>query len=301
MNILIIGSKGFLGQHLAIYFSLHNHSVVGVDNVVSSFDEKYTYHRVLTLNYSIENIIKDFKPDKCFFAGGSANVQLSINQPALDFDSNVSTISKLLESLKKINPKCVFVHFSSAAVYGNPQKLPVKENQELNPISPYGWHKLQAELLCKEYSSCFGMQTVSVRPFSVYGPQQKKLLLWDLYQKIISNPKDIELFGSGNETRDFIYIDDLVDAVSLISDSKNLTGDVYNLASGEEITIKQIATAFINELEYDCSVKFNGIVRTGDPINWQADITKLKLLGFKPKTDLKSGIKKYCKWLKEKK
>lgn len=301
MNILIIGSKGFIGQYLANYFSSQNHSVVGVDNVIPSKNEKYTYHHVLTLNYNINCIIEDFKPDKCFFAGGSANVQLSINQPSLDFDSNVTSVSKLLEAIKNINPKCVFVHFSSAAVYGNPKTLPVKENQELSPVSPYGWHKLQAEMLCKEYSLCFGMQTVSVRPFSVYGPEQKKLLFWDLYQKIISNPDNIELFGSGNETRDFIYIDDLVDAVSLISDCNNLTGDVYNIASGEEVSIKQIATTFIRELELNSVVKFNGIVRRGDPINWKADITKLKLLGYDKKTNLESGIKKYCQWLKEKK
>lgn len=300
MNILVIGSEGFIGKNLVNFFT-NNNVVIGIDSTITSKNSSnYKYIRVLSLNYNLEDLIGSFVPDVLIFAGGSANVQLSIEQPNLDFEANVTSVSMLLESIKKININCKFIHFSSAAVYGNPQSLPVSEDHLTMPVSPYGWHKLQAELMCKEYNTCFGLQTCSLRPFSVYGPGQKKLLLWDLYQKAIISKGNIELFGTGSETRDFIYIDDLVSAVALIIEKGEFNGDVYNIGSGLETRIADLSSLFIEKLNLSKKILFNGIKREGDPIHWRADVDKLKILGFNTVVNFEVGLTIYSQWLKEK-
>lgn len=302
MKILVVGSEGFVGKHIVNFFTSNNHQVVGIDSIVSSeYVVNYKYIRVLSLNYNIEDLIGSFIPDVLIFAGGSANVQLSVAQPNLDFEANVTSVSKLLESVKKINTTCKFIHFSSAAVYGNPQKFPIHEDDTINPVSPYGWHKYQAELLCKEYYNCYQLPTCSLRPFSVYGPGQNKLLFWDLFKKMTSKDAVIELFGTGNETRDFIFISELLNALDLIIKKGEFKGTIYNIASGNETSILQAARILKKTLGIDKEIKFIGTERIGDPLNWKANITRISELGFSSDIDLEIGLKAYVQWLKDKK
>jgi UDP-glucose 4-epimerase len=297
-RILVIGSEGFLGNQIATYFSSAGCEVLGIDNRGHARSSGYKYERVLNFSYSLENVTGNWQPEICVFAGGSANVQLSVTQPHLDFESNVTTVSRLLASLLKMNKNCRFIHISSAAVYGDPARLPVEENAELKPVSPYGWHKLQAEKLCSEYFQCFGLPTCSLRPFSVYGEGQKKLLFWDLAQKISSGEK-IELYGTGDETRDFVHVSDFLRALELIIQKGEFKGDVYNIASGIQVTVKDAADLMNANFTKPATITFNGKTREGDPKYWQADIGKIRGLGFSPALSLKDGLKKYQKWLSE--
>ena len=112
---------------------------------------------------------------------------------------------------------------SSAAVYGSPSSLPITEQSDIKPISPYGWHKYLSEILCKKYFSLYKMQTISLRVFAVYGERLTKQLFWDIYEKI-QKSNDITLFGTGNESRDFINIKDLVLAIELVVEKGNFNG-----------------------------------------------------------------------------
>ncbi len=280
MKVLIIGSQGFIGKHCVDYFS-KTHEVTA-QGVTEDFD----------------NLFVTQKYDACINASGSANVGFSFENPAIDFELNVLNVNKLLVAIRQHNPTCKFINFSSAAVYGNPMKLPIAENTPTKPLSPYGFHKLQSEYLLTEYHKFFGLHTCSLRVFSAYGNGLKKQLFWDLYQKTLQYD-NVELFGTGEESRDFIFIDDLIQTVALIIENAPFEGDVFNIASGEETKIKEAVKVFFDEFCPQKKYYFSGKQKIGDPNNWCADITKLKQLGFKSQTNIQLGLEKYTQWLKE--
>lgn len=293
MKILIIGSEGFIGKHCSVFFTQKGNFVFKAD-VVESTQVNYIKLNVIDSNFNIlfdNNIF-----DVCINCSGSANVGFSFNNPSIDFELNVVNVQKILVALKNYNPTCKFINFSSAAVYGNPQYLPIAEDTILSPLSPYGFHKQQSELLLSEYHKFFGLQTCSLRVFSAYGPGLKKQLFWDIYQKTIGN-NEIKLFGTGNESRDFIYIEDLVNIVDLIIQNSSFNGDVYNLANGVEVTIKEVVDKFIHNFDKKLRYHFTGETKIGDPINWRADISKISKMGFMPNTNIDQGINKYIEWL----
>jgi UDP-glucose 4-epimerase len=297
MKILIIGSEGFIGSNCVKYFTQIGYNVWGVD-LFNQSTQAYKYNKISRLSDDLVEIIKSNQFDVLINASGSANVNYSMTHPFIDFESNCLDVIILLEGIRKYQNNCKYIHISSAAVYGNPIELPINEFAATNPLSPYGWHKLISENLCNEYSSVYGIQTVIVRPFSVYGPGLRKQLFWDLFQKIKSSNGIVELWGTGNESRDFIYIDDFVIAIHILIKNAKMNGDVFNLASGQETSIANAINLFINSYDSNVQFKFNGHVREGDPLNWKADISKLTTLGFNPSFNIKSGITKLANWLK---
>jgi dTDP-glucose 4,6-dehydratase/UDP-glucose 4-epimerase len=203
-----------------------------------------------------------------------------------------------LLAIKEYNIECKLVNFSSAAVYGNPSVLPINESATKSPLSPYGIHKLQSEELLSYYHNFFGVKTCSLRVFSAYGEGLKKQLFWDLYQKY-KDKETIILFGTGNESRDFIYINDLMQGLDLVIAKSNFNGEIINLSSGIETTIGEAVKIFYSVLNKNTSYSFNGEKRLGDPLNWRADISKIINLGFVSKTSITEGLKKYINWIKE--
>ncbi len=295
MKILIIGSKGFIGSHCTEHFENKQHSVFQAD-ITNENKENYTYLEKENTNF--EQLFITQKYDICINATGSANVAFSFQNPFIDFNLNVANVSKILDTIYKHNKECKFINFSSAAVYGNPEYLPIDENHPLKPISPYGLHKLQSEKLLYEYSKFFGLKTISLRVFSAYGEGLKKQLFWDLYQKSLKNNK-IELFGTGKETRDFIYIKDLVRAIDLIIQNEEFNGNQINVVNGEEITINEAVSVFFNAFNKNVKFEFSGDVKRGDPTNWKADIKKLQEISYTKKHTLKAGLTNYAKWIEE--
>lgn len=298
MKILIIGSKGFIGSNADSYFTKKGSAVFGCDVVVDYNDQNY--YLVDATNSNYKEIFEKQNFDVCINCSGAANVQDSITNPQRDFHLNTVNVFKILDAIRRYNHGCKFINLSSAAVYGHPESLPVKETQKLNPISPYGFHKKYAEEICKQFYQEFNIQTLSVRIFSAYGQGLKKQLFWDLYKKSKNNDL-IELFGNGNESRDFIYIDDLLDAIDILINNAKFKGEVINASSGIEITIKDVANIFIDILGSNKKINFNQKTKEGDPKNWRADISILKSFGFTPKTSINDGLKKYYEWLKKEK
>ena len=295
MKILIIGSKGFIGSHCADYFKSMGAAVYQADVNESMDVNSYTIERH---NSDFSLPFQEHQFDVCINASGSAHVGFSFENPSKDFELNVINVQKILVAIRDYNRDCKFINFSSAAVYGNPQFLPISENSACKPLSPYGFHKLQSELLLTEYHKFFGLNTCSLRVFSAYGPRLKKQLFWDLYQKSLHN-KEISLYGTGNETRDFIYIDDLIQIIDLVIQSSTFQGSIYNVATNIETTVAEAAQVFINAFSPEKKVVFNGEVKIGDPNNWLADMDMLQKKGFKPQFNLHLGLKKYAAWLKE--
>jgi UDP-glucose 4-epimerase len=295
MNLLIIGSEGFIGKHCTQFFSHKGYTVFEAD-VINQ--QKLNYTTISKNNSSFNELFATHQFDICINASGSANVGFSFENPDIDFDLNVVNVHKLLVAIRTHNPVCKFINFSSAAVYGNPSSLPINEDANKNPLSPYGFHKLQSEYLLKEYHRFFGIATCNLRVFSAYGPGLRKQLFWDLFQKTKQN-KNIPLFGTGAETRDFIYIDDLLSALQCIIDNAPFDGESYNIASGTETSIREAASTFFHFLDPSIIHHFSGEHKLGDPDNWVADIDKLKKIGFKPLHSIATGLEQTVQWMKE--
>lgn len=295
MKVIIIGSKGFIGQNLLNYLSGKGHEVWGAD-VVTDYVNKEQYFLIDASNSDYRSVFQHLIYDLCVNCSGAASVPESIVNPMRDYYLNTVNVFKILEAINKFQPDCRFINLSSAAVYGNPQHLPVKETARPNPLSPYGIHKLQAEQICKEFYDFYNIKTCSLRIFSVYGIGLQKQLFWDLFRKAKTGIP-FELYGTGNESRDFINIMDLVKAIELVSEYSSFKADVINIANAEEIAIKDAVSVFFNFFKSDIAYSFSGEIREGDPLNWVADISKLISFGYEPSVDINIGLKKYYEWI----
>lgn len=295
MNILIIGSEGFIGSNLNRNFQAKGNSITALD-IIEKKTDNIDYFNIT--HTTLREIFTLKQYDIAIFCAGNANVQKSFSAIDYDFLSNTKFVHDILFHIKDYQKNCKFLHISSAAVYGNPTQIPIAEHAPKKPISPYGFHKYQAELICEEFNTLFNIPTCSIRPFSVYGPGQKKLLFWDIYQKTQSH-QNIQLQGNGTESRDFIYIDDFVDAVNCIINNATFNNDIINIANGNEVTIKECVETFIKVFDDTLEYEFNGINLIGNPLRWAADITQLKSFGYQQKISLEQGLEKYKKWIEE--
>lgn len=294
-KMLVIGADGFIGSHCMRFFSESNAEVWGADIHPAKLPNRFLLDPGRP---NFQTIFREQQFDVCINASGSANVGYSLQHPDHDFDLNVANVNRIISAIYKHNPDCAFINFSSAAIYGNPQRLPISESQSAAPVSPYGFHKLQSEYLLKEYHRFFGLKTISLRVFSAFGPGLRKQLLWDLAGQL-NHSEQVTLFGSGKESRDFIFIDDLMVAIDSILHHGVFDGEAVNVGSGIETRIEEIAGYFAKCFRPGSRILFNGLQKTGDPLNWCADISKLQSWGFKPKTNLNEALKITARWLKE--
>ena len=303
-KMVITGVNGFIGRSAKEYFE-KEYEITGIDLAESYCGEKhaggvFTYYQCNMSQNPAElaNIFTGSQPDVILHCAGSANVGASVVNPMADLDGNLHSLYQLLLALKSFEKRPKLIFFSSAAVYGNPKQLPVRETDALAPISPYGVHKLMCEELCRYYNRVHGYRTRAIRIFSAYGSGLRKQLLWDIYQKY-QNTGEIRLFGTGDETRGFIHVSDIMRAIELIL-AYDGGEEVFNVANGEEVSIRELAELYAAELGEDVGiVTFSGETKVGDPQNWRADISLLKKTGYQKQTELKSGIADYVNWVKK--
>ncbi|MEO8085527.1 MAG: SDR family oxidoreductase [Bacteroidota bacterium] len=294
MKILVLGSNGFIGSNVLKHFRKSYPETFGCD-VFSpkEYDEKFFL--LDKLNPQFDKLFIQNTFDVCINASGSGSVPYSIEHPDEDYRLNSRNVFDILSSISKFNMQCKFLNFSSAAVYGNPDVLPLSEKSRTKPVSPYGFHKLISEQICAEFYHLKKIRTCSMRVFSVYGEGLKKQLLWDMYQKSKQNP-NIELFGTGEETRDFIHIKDLIHAIECILEKSAFEADVINVATGIPTAIREVAMIFTNTINTGLHIQFNGSVKQGDPLHLQAGIVLLSSYGFKSSVTLQEGLTDYFKW-----
>lgn len=297
MKILILGSEGFIGKAAVRHFLSAGIQVTGCD-LYEAPTSACTYVKLSRLSPELDEVLQSDNVDFFINAAGSGNVSYSVTHPFIDFEANTLDVYRILDAIRRFQPDCKYIQLSSAAVYGNPATLPVNETAVCKPVSPYGFHKLMAEIICKEFHQLFGLQIAIVRPFSVYGPGLKKQLFWDFFRKYQAGQRHIEVWGTGKESRDFIYIDDLILLLQHIMQNGRFACNVYNAASGKEITIEKAVKTLFTELDTKVRLQFNNQVRTGDPLNWRADITLVEEFGFAINTTFEQGIEKLVAWYK---
>jgi len=291
MKIIIIGSKGFIGQELCRYYRERGQEVWGAD-VVVDYVNTDSYFLIDSSNSDFTSVFQEQEFDLCVNCSGAASVPDSINNPIRDYLLNTVNVFRMLDAIRKYQPSCSFMNLSSAAVYGNPERLPIVESDATHPLSPYGIHKLQAEQICREFFEFHQLRTCSLRIFSVYGNEQRKQLFWDLFQKA-SKGDPFSLYGTGMESRDYIHVHDLVHAIDKIASHSDFKADVINVANGEEVLIKDAVATFFSNFEEPVQYTFSGDSRKGDPVNWKADVSTLKSYGYKISVDMSSGLEAY--------
>lgn len=279
-NVIITGISGFIGKSFAKFYKEQNWEVSGLTIELFSLENI----NIILSEYSIihlTDIFKKVKPDVIIHTAGSSSVLNSINNPDEDFRGSVCLTQNLLESVRLSKIKPLIVYPSSASVYGNPLKLPVSEESAMSPISPYGYHKLICEQLLTEYNSIYNIPVLILRLFSVFGVLQKKLLIWELFDQF-QNKSEVVLKGTGFETRDYVYIDDLVKMVFHLIEAPERSNLIYNLASGFAVSIKQIVSQMAQYFPTRSIIYHENEVQ-GNPSHWQADVSLLNsVITYKP-------------------
>lgn len=297
-RILITGVSGFLGRALARYFSGQGASVFGTDRLAAEnapLADLQAYAALTLPEARFEKLLDDWRPQVVIHCAGHASVPKSMEDPVTDYQGGPALTFYVLDAIRRMAPRCGFVFLSSAAVYGNPGKLPVSEDHPLQPISVYGYHKWQGELICKEFASVYGLRTVSARIFSAYGPGLRRQVMWDIVRKALTC-STVQLEGTGQESRDFIHTEDIVQGLEIIINNAVMQGEAYNLASGQETKIADLAALLLDSLDIKSNIVFSGQSPSGVPRNWKADIGLMGTFGFAPQMSLGNGVRNFAQW-----
>jgi UDP-glucose 4-epimerase len=276
MRWLITGGNGFLGFSVADYLAQAGNSVAGLTRKA----ELPNWFRRLKYPTSIEalaEVIRGEHPDCILHAAGAASVGGSWETPARDFVDSVVAWHALLEATRQSGLKPILFLPSSAAVFGNPNRLPISENALCKPISPYGFHKLVCEQLAEEYAVLWEMPIVICRLFSVFGPRQRRLLVWELVEQIFSNLPMIHLQGTGLEERDYLAITDVAKAFELLAKRRVSNSlQTFNLGSGRSLRVVDLIEVLQRLTGVPKPVVLGRSGRHGDPLHWRADNLRLR-------------------------
>ena len=248
---LVTGGAGFIGSHVVEHLVADGARVTVVDDLSSGcldnlgsvmaridFDD-----RPLGALLAEPALVLDY--DVIFHLAANAYIPPSVEDPAFDFGLNLETTFRLLEVLRTAERRPRLVNTSSAAVYGDPQRLPIHESDPTVPISPYGVGKLSAERYVAVYSQLYGIAASSVRLFSVYGPRQRKQVVYDLIDRLARDPSRLDVIGDGTQERDFAYVEDVAAAMVLVSRQAPGAGEVFNVASGSTHSIAQLVVCYL--------------------------------------------------------
>lgn len=276
---VVLGAGGFLGRYICREFVRQGHRVVGVGRTPPASDESECFLPGDLLELDLTALLREQKPRWVINAAGGASVGNSFADPYADWLQTVQVQARILESLRQSADDAFYIFLSSAAVYGEPTQLPVTEDMPASPISPYGMHKWQAEQLQEEYARFFGLRGAVLRIFSAFGEGLRRQVIYDLCQKIKQADTHLTVYGTGEETRDFIHADDVAGAVYCVAVPE--AASIFNVASGRQTHIAELARLLVDQLRPGLPIVFSGEGKEGDPLKWEADISKLLALDFR--------------------
>jgi len=301
-RVVVTGGAGFIGSHLVEALTREGAEVTVIDNLSTGHRDnllgvtgKIAFQELDIRHAAWPEVLADGY-DVIFHLAGNAYVPPSVERPGWDFQSNLIATFRLVEALREMQWPGRLIYASSAAVYGNPARLPICEEDPTLPVSPYGVAKLAAERYVAVYSQLYGLKGVSLRLFSLYGPRQRKQVVYDLIEKIVRNPGELPIYGDGTQVRDFNYVEDTVRAAMLVALRSPLRGEVYNVASGRECSIHELAGTLCGILRVQPRFLYSGSVRPGDAQRWTVNIARLTALGYLPEMSLEQGLRRTVEW-----
>ena len=318
MTTLITGIAGFIGSHLARNLLIRGDKILGIDNISDYYDVNLKYDRLNSLksyknfifekidisNYSdLEKIIKKHKVSKICHLAAQAGVRYSLEAPMEYIKSNIVGHLNMLEICRNYEIRNI-VYASSSSVYGGNTKVPFSISDRVDtPVSLYAATKRSDELMSYTYNHLYGINTIGLRFFTVYGPWGRPDMATWIFTKKIINEEPIEVFNHGNMERDFTYIDDIINGtISILDsckdDSNESFSKVYNIGNNKPENLLN----FISLIEENLgkkAIKIMKPLQKGDVTNTYADIKDIQAdYNFKPKTKLDEGIPKFIEWYK---
>ncbi len=312
MRCLVTGVAGFVGSHLAERLLADGHEVCGIDAFIDYYDRRLKERNLEEArswrSFSfIEGNLVDLPlaalldgVDWVFHQAAQAGVRSSWGQEFMRYtECNVLATQRLLETVRHTSSVKRVVYASSSSVYGDARVFPVLEESPLHPYSPYGVTKLAAEHLCSLYHHNFGVPTVSLRYFTVYGPRQRPDMAFHRFCKSILGHEAINVFDDGLQTRDFTYISDIVEANILAATSPIAVGQVMNIAGGSRVTIRDVVQMLEEVCQNRIAINY-GEKQHGDVRHTFADTTRAQqLLGYAPKVLLLEGLAREFEFARE--
>lgn len=295
---VVTGAGGFIGRHLAKYLGDRGCDVRGIGH--SSMSKEDQAMLGISHWYSggiAPSALKEAceGADIIYHCAGSGSVPLSMREPMTDFRSNVLATAELLEFSREAGGIPV-IYLSTAGVYGKADAMPIRVDNPLRPISPYGMNKLTGEQLMQQYAGFFQVPGVILRLFSVYGEGLRKQLLWDASHKL--HKGDQVFFGTGDETRDWIHVADTVSLIARIGSQASTSLPIFHGATGEGVRIRDILEPLAEFYGISEPIVFNGQGRPGDPTDYRADVSASLALGWAPNVSLSDGLERYAKWFR---
>lgn len=310
-KILVTGCAGFIGSYVSEYLLKKNKIVYGIDNINDYYDiniklnnlnilEKYEKFTFKKDDICTTNVIEEFKPDKIIHLASMAGVRYSIMNPKIYCKVNINGFIHILEEAVKHKVKHI-VYASSSSVYGLNKKVPFSENDVISSCnSPYATSKMAMELYAKTYNQLYKISNIGLRFFTVYGPRGRPDMAPYKFLKAIMNDKKFDKYGDGTSSRDYTYIDDIVQGViSATENKKNINCEVYNLGNSLPVSLNE----FISTCEKVTGKKasYNQLSeQLGDVPHTFADISKAKRdLDYQPIVSLKNGLLKTYNYLKK--
>lgn len=332
-KVLVTGAAGFIGFYLCKKLINLGLNVVGIDNINEYYDVKLKYARLNKLGISQENAktfnekrkselygdkfyflrinLEDFnnlpylfkieKFDAVFNLAAQAGVRYSIKNPQTYINSNIQGFLNILECCRNYDvPKLIYA--SSSSVYGNNTTVPYKEMDNVDyPVSLYAATKKSNELMAHTYSHLYDFQTIGLRFFTVYGPWGRPDMAYFLFTEAILKNKSIDVFNNGNLSRDFTYIDDIINGIVSIflnETKKQKKYQLLNIGNNKPVNLLDFIREIENNLDKKAKKNMLGM-QPGDVENTWADISQIyKLYNYKPETSIQQGIEKFIKWFK---
>jgi UDP-glucose 4-epimerase len=288
-KVIVCGSTGFIGGALIKASSRDGWEAQG-------WSRQWEDDKTLRVDYEdvelLSRRISEYQPDALINCAGPADVAAAFRDPIGDFLTSVQTWGNILEAtrLSKFRPHLVFV--SSAAVYGQPEVLPIDEATRVSPLSPYGFHKLACESLGLEYSRCFGLDVSAVRVFSTYGVDQQRLLIWELCRQLLLGETGLRLKGTGEELRDYLHVDDLASAILSVAEIAPASFQVINAGSGTSVSTRDLAELLLSVAETEGIVTCSADPQLGQPSRWIVDNSALRSHLKTPSLSLDVGLRR---------
>ncbi len=298
-KILVTGGAGFIGSHLADRLLKEKYKVAVIDNLSTgkkqNLNSKVKFYKLDIQSQKIAEVFRKEKPDIVFHFAAQIDVKKSIENPIKDAKINILGTLNILENCKKYKVK-KFIFPSSVGVYGNSKNLPIKEEFSLNSISPYSVTKLTIEKYLNYYQSQ-GLSYTCLRYSNIYGPRQSAKgeggVIAVFLNKILKGDKPI-IYGDGKQTRDFLYVDDAVEAATKVMYSPS--GSVYNIGTNKEISINYLLALINNIVKKDMRPIFKPF-RQGEILKSRVSYFKAKKeLKWQPKYNLSKGLKQTAEW-----
>ncbi len=310
MKVALTGAAGFIGSTLADRLLQEGHHVVAIDNFDDYYSGKMRFlephvgkgsfelHRSSILDQA--EMARLFQGvEVVYHLAAQAGVRISVKDPMRSHQANATGTLSVLLAAKEAGVRRV-VSSSSSSVYGNARKLPVSETDQAIPVSPYAASKLSAEMYCRLFYELYGLQSVSLRYFTVYGPRQRPDMAIRIFTDRALKGLRPQIFGDGEQTRDFTYVDDVVDAVYRCGSCPDPKGEPLNICSGRTVTVNHVVSEILKATRRtDLKPEHLGTQQGDVDHTWGDNRKARELLGWQPKVSIEEGIARFVSWYEE--